>query len=192
MSDTPELAAPAAAEPATPATPAALQPLLYEHDDGRYLVALAGNTIVADQPVWHRAGPVEIDPALLASLQAPVDIPALLQPGEWYAGPVLRADGSVQHHLIAADKTDGVDFDGAQAWARERGLSMPTKQEARLIVAHQHGRLDDLISIWTCEEFDSSYAWICNLGSGGVDDGGRSFRRGAVAVRRLVLQSFVA
>ena len=108
-----------------------------------------------------------------------------LQPSEWYAGAVLNADGSVLHHTIVSAVDNGMDFDATQAWAKERGLSAPTRQEARLIVAHQHSRLKDLTSFWTCEEFDSSYAWYCYLYDGYVDYDDRSFRRGAVAVRRV-------
>lgn len=38
-------------------------PLLYQHDDGRNLVALPGSTTIAGDPSWHRCGPVEVETA---------------------------------------------------------------------------------------------------------------------------------
>ena len=46
--------------------------LLFEHEDGRYLVAVAGSRAIAGDPQWHRIGPVQVelgkraDPATVA------------------------------------------------------------------------------------------------------------------------------
>ena len=161
------------------------QPLLYQHSDGRQLVTLPGSPLIAGDPSWYRAGPVEVDPALTLTALA-------LQPGEWYAGAVLNADGTAQHHVIVAASARGLNFDQAQAWTAERELYAPTRQESRLIVAHHAGRLDDLLWFWTCEEHDSAYAWNCYLNFGYVVCNVRGAAGGAVAVRRLVLRSFGA
>jgi len=105
---------------------------------------------------------------------------------EWYAGAVLNEDGTIKHHLVAVTHTTGLDFDEAQEWAKDRGLSAPTKQEARLIVAHRYNRLADLSWFWTCEPHsESSYAWFCHLYHGTVYYRHRSASGGAVAVRRV-------
>jgi hypothetical protein len=117
-------------------------------------------------------------------------IPAIeleLQPGEWYAGAVLNEDGSVKHHTIVAKvSADGNDFDAAQDMAADAGLSAPTFQEARLIVAHRYGRLAGMSWFWLAEPHsNSAYAWYCYLGSGNVNYNHRSAGGGALAVRRV-------
>lgn len=111
-----------------------------------------------------------------------------LQPGEWYAGAVINPDGLIKHHVIAAGmrlNTARLTFGKAQKWAADSGLSAPTCQEARLIVAHHAGRLDDLLWFWTCEEHSSAFAWNCYLDDGDVFYDTRSAQGGAVAVRRV-------
>ena len=111
-----------------------------------------------------------------------------LQPGEWYAGAVINPDGLIKHHVIAAGmrlNTARLTFGKAQKWAADSGLSAPTCQEARLIVAHHAGRLDDLLWFWTCEEHSSACAWNCFLNLGLVIYLDRSAAGGAVAVHRV-------
>jgi len=128
---------------------------------------------------------------LLQRQAQPLRVPAadiLLAPGEWYAGAVLNEDGSLKHHIIVgATQDSGLNFDHAQAFAKARGLYAPTIQEARLIVAHRHGRLDGMSWFWTCEPHkeNSAFAWDCYLDDGGVNYCGRSASGGAVAVRRV-------
>ena len=117
-------------------------------------------------------------------------IPAVeleLQPGEWYAGALLNEDGSVKHHTIVAKiSNDGNDYTAAQAMAADAGLSAPTFQEARLIVAHRYGRLAGMSWFWLCEPHsNSACAWLCDLGGGNVGYISRSAGGGAVAVRRV-------
>ncbi len=116
-------------------------------------------------------------------------IPAVeieLFPGEWYAGAVLNDDGSVKHHTVVSKESDETrDYDQTQAWAKGLGLSAPTIQEARLIVAHKYGRLADMTWFWTCEPHsNSAYAWYCHLNFGNGDLT-RSSLGGGVAVRRV-------
>ncbi|HWI10374.1 MAG TPA: hypothetical protein VNU48_03505, partial [Burkholderiaceae bacterium] len=76
--------------------------------------------------------------------------------------------------------------DAAQAMAADAGLSAPTFQEARLIVAHRYGRLAGMSWFWLCEPHsNAAYAWYCLLINGTVNYGNRSAEGGAVAVRRV-------
>ena len=117
-------------------------------------------------------------------------IPAIdiqLRPGEWYAGAVLNEDGGVKHHTVVALVHESkLTFDATQKWAQEQGYSAPTRQEARLIVAHKYSRLDSKSYFWTCELHENSAcAWYCNLSDGHVGNYARSAELGAVAVRRV-------
>jgi hypothetical protein len=128
----------------------------------------------------------------LARSSLTVRIPAVeivLQPGEWYAGAVLNEDGSVKHHIVVAAVSESkLDYEDAQTFARDRGLSAPTRQETRLIVANKYERLASLSWIWTCEPYEGNdeCAWDCYLYDGGVSNDVRSAEGGAVAVRRVV------
>jgi hypothetical protein len=71
--------------------------LLYEHEDGRYRVAPAGNAAVAGDPRWHRMGPVEIaDPCMkaaapmLAALRELVDRDLAFLDGSVCSGQITR------------------------------------------------------------------------------------------------------
>jgi hypothetical protein len=132
--------------------------------------------------------------AMIEKLQQPksttLRIPAaeiVLDPGEWYAGAVLNDDGTVKHHTIVVKTSNGGhDFDGAKAFAKEDGLSAPSDQEARLIVAHKGNHLDGMSWFWLSKVHSNpAYAWNCYLTSGDVDDNDRSAEGGAVAVRRV-------
>jgi hypothetical protein len=111
-----------------------------------------------------------------------------LQRGEWYAGAVLNEDGSLRHHLVVSKVCAVLNFGDAQDWAAGLGLSCPTRQECRLIVAHRYSRLDEMSPqwFWTSEARNSSYAWFCTLSYGAVSYDYRDYEGGAVAVRRIV------
>ena len=179
------------------AVPAGPQPLLYEHADGRRLVALGGNTIVAGDPEWVRFGPIDIDPALLP----PRVGHRWAAQGGLYAGIARGAEGQPDHHLILAETApDGaLPWQAAVDWAAGLHLhsfsdwSLPTRAESALLYANLRGFFSGGWH-WTGETHadDGSYAWLQTFYDGSQYYDHKSYEGRARAVRRLVLQSFGA
>lgn len=123
--------------------------------------------------------------------------PALptLAPGEIYAGPVLAPDGSTTHHLVLLPHRPAkkLDWQAAMAWAASVGGELPSQQEQTLLFSNCKPYLPREWC-WSSEEHaeDASYAWGCYFTSGFQNDGHKSFEGSAVAVRRLILESFDA
>jgi hypothetical protein len=117
----------------------------------------------------------------------------VLQPGERYAGIVLDADGEPIHHLVlmAQRPTDKLNWQAATDWATNIGGTLPTRQEQALLYANckPHLKAD---WHWSSETHadDASYAWYCIFGNGSQGNDHKSYEGCAVAVRRLVIQSF--
>src|ERR1700740_1942939 len=60
-----------------------------------------------------------------------------LAAGERVAGPVLDADGALQHYLILLPgEAESVNFEAANSWAAEQGGLLPNKQEQALLYAN--------------------------------------------------------
>jgi len=111
-----------------------------------------------------------------------------LHPGEHYAGPVLDADGQIQHHLVLmAAKPDGrMEWADAMAWAQRVGGHLPTRQEQALLFANCRPHLEATWH-WSSETEGESYAWLCHFGHGTQYYGHRSAEGCAVAVRLIPL-----
>lgn len=126
----------------------------------------------ATKPTWLFLPEVEIE----------------LQPGERYAGPVLDADGKVQHHLVLMpQRPDGkLAWQAAMEWAESIGGAIPTLQEQALLYANCKPHLTPVWH-WSSETYedDASYAWYCNFLSGTQYLNHKRDEGGAVAVRRV-------
>jgi hypothetical protein len=111
-----------------------------------------------------------------------------LAPGEHYAGPVLGADGTVQHHLVLmAPRPDAdLDWDAAMAWAAGIGGALPTRQEQALLFANCGPHLQRRWH-WSGQQYEknASSAWTCYFSHGLQFYDRKSSEGGAVAVRRL-------
>lgn len=111
-----------------------------------------------------------------------------LQPGERYVGPVLDADGKVEHHLVLMpQRPDGtLNWQAAMEWAESIGGAIPTRQEQALLYANCKPHLTPAWH-WSSETYedDASYAWLCNFYDGLQDDLRKRYEGGAVAVRRV-------
>ena len=133
--------------------------------------------------------------ALIAKYKADapriLTIPAItieLLAGEHYAGAVLNADGSVDHHtvLMAARTTKDGDWQQQMDWAANLGGDLPSPEEASLIFANCKAYVPHRWH-WTNRpyETDASYAWYCYFNSGGQNYTDKSAKGAGVAVRRL-------
>ena len=126
----------------------------------------------ATKPTWLCLPEVEIE----------------LQPGERYVGPVIDADGKVEHHLVLMDqRPDGkLNWQAAMEWAESIGGTLPTRQEQALLYANCKPHLDPSWH-WSCEthEDDASFAWNCTFDYGYQFSSLKSYEGGAVAVRRV-------
>ncbi len=129
-------------------------------------------TAAARKPTWLFLPEVEIE----------------LQPGERYAGPVLDANGKLQHHLVLMpQKPNGkLNWQAAMEWAESIGGTLPNRQEQALLYANCKPHLDKSWH-WSGEtdEDDASCAWSCDFTSGFQYHYHKSFGGGAVAVRRV-------
>lgn len=127
-------------------------------------------------------------------MQTTPALPALA-PGEIYAGPVLAPDGSTTHHLVLLPHRPAkkLDWEDAMAWAASVGGELPSRQEQTLLFTNCKPHLPREWC-WSSEEHaaDASYAWFCYLLHGGQSSYRKSFEGSAVAVRRLILESFDA
>jgi hypothetical protein len=112
-----------------------------------------------------------------------------LHPGERYAGPVLDADGRIQHHLVLLPDwpEKRLTWQDAKAWAEGLGAQLPTRQEQALLLANCKPHLKRTWH-WSCEEYegDASCAWGCYFFYGNQFNGRKSYEGSAVAVRRLI------
>jgi hypothetical protein len=110
-----------------------------------------------------------------------------LQPGEHYAGPVLSAEGHVQHHLVlmAQRPASKLNWQDAMDWAASVGAALPTRQEQALLYANCKPHLDPSRH-WSCEtdKDDASIAWGCYFDDGIQYSYHKSYEGSAVAVRR--------
>ena len=126
----------------------------------------------ATKPTWLFLPEVEIE----------------LQPGERYVGPVLDADGKVEHHLVLMpQRPDGkLNWQAAMEWAESIGGAIPTRQEQALLYANCKPHLTPAWH-WSSETYedDASYAWYCSFNDGNQINNHESYEGGAVAVRRV-------
>lgn len=135
--------------------------------------------------------------ALLAAAQAMADActaEALrhtfgieLQPGERYAGTLLREDGTPSHHLVLLPgSAENVKWPAALAWAQQAGGDLPDRRELLLLLANC--RSDFLADgwYWSREESDDgSSAWYQVPCSGTQGNFPKSYEGLARAVRRV-------
>ena len=102
------------------------------------------------------------DHRLIVLLEAEIQ----LRPGEQYAGTVLDANGSLQHHLVlmADVPTEDLNWQAAMDWAASIGGELPTRQEQALLYANCKPHLQPRWH-WSSEthEDDASYAWLCHF-----------------------------
>lgn len=119
-------------------------------------------------------------------------LPAL-QPGERYGGIALDDQGTPTHHLVlmALRPATRLNWQAAMDWAASVGGTLPTRQEQALLFANCKAHLERTWH-WSGEEYegDASYAWYCNFRNGDQNNLRKSYEGSAVAVRRLVVQSF--
>lgn len=114
-----------------------------------------------------------------------ITIPTLNE-GEHYAGIALK-DGTPSHHLILLPgDLDDTTWAKAEAWAKEQGGELPTRQEQALLFANakQQFKSD---WYWSCETpaSDADGAWGQDFDDGGQGYDRKDSRSRARAVRRL-------
>ena len=111
-----------------------------------------------------------------------------LQPGERYVGPVIDADGKLEHHLVLMpQRPEGkLNWQAAMEWAESIGGAIPTRQEQALLYANCKPHLTPVWH-WSSETYEdgASYAWFCYFYHGVQYGSHKSYEGGAVAVRRV-------
>ena len=75
----------------------------------------------------------------------------------------------------------------AMNWAAEQGGELPSRPVAAMLFANLKDKLNPAWH-WTSDEYSTSYAWLCDFGTGGQYGYLKSFEGGAVAVRMIPLE----
>lgn len=116
-----------------------------------------------------------------------ITIPALNE-GEHYAGIILKYGVPTHHLILLPGDLDDTTWAKAEAWAKEQGGDLPTRQEQSLLFANtkQQFKSD---WYWSCETHasDAGCAWLQVFDDGGQGGGLKDYGGRARAVRRLVI-----
>ena len=109
-----------------------------------------------------------------------------LQPGEQYAGLVLK-DGTPSHHLVLmAERPDQrMPWQQAKDWVWSINGAQPTQHEAVLIHVHCRNYIEPG-GYWLSEsDRDPAYAWVYYFSTGSQYCIQKSMEARAIAVRRI-------
>jgi hypothetical protein len=113
--------------------------------------------------------------------------------GGIYAGIAGDVEGGAPGHLILLDSkpADKLTWAAAVKWGQSQGegARLPTKAESALLFANVPDALKKTWH-WTGTQYSASYAWHCRFTSGYQHGTLKHLELAAVAVRRLVLESF--
>jgi len=129
--------------------------------------------------------PKDPQPASTISLASLPAIGAALD-GGIFAGLTTKPDGT--HCAVVLLPGSGTDltWTKAKTWAEEQGGELPSRPVAALLFANVKASLQ-LGWHWTSEEFDASYAWVCDFNDGSQGSNHKSYEGSAVAVRQIPL-----
>ena len=130
--------------------------------------------------------------SIATALQA-VFPPPELNEGEIYIGVVSNTAGELHHVVLLPVQREDINFADAKAWAASIGGDLPTRIE-HLVLYKNHRAEFDQRAYWSNEEDDdpeyAGYAWFQDFSYGYQDDFLKGAALRALAVRRLVIQSF--
>jgi hypothetical protein len=116
-------------------------------------------------------------------------LPAVGQPieGGLFAGVTTKPDGTHCAVVLLADKpAKDLTWKAAMNWAEKLGAELPARPVSALLFANLKAEFDPSWH-WTCEQFDSSYAWRQFFGNGNQLISDKSFQARARAVRLIQL-----
>lgn len=126
---------------------------------------------------------IEVTPTI--TVAAPTLPP--LNPGEINAGLIMNANGNASHWLILlpGDKDVG-NWHDAEAWAKEQGGELPTRNEQSLLFANAKPEFKR-DWYWSGEDHqeNSEWAWYQNFYYGRQLSGPNRYHCRARAVRRI-------
>lgn len=110
-----------------------------------------------------------------------------LQPGERYAGTLLRDDGTPSHHVVLLPgSTEAVKWPAALQWAIYAGGDLPTRREHALLFANCPGAFAEAWHWSVDESDDGAAAWYQVFHTGTQGSFPKSYEGHARAVRRVL------
>lgn len=118
-----------------------------------------------------------------------MQVRALLQEGEAYAGLILGKEEDPDYHLVLLPgEAVDVSWPSAVDWAVARGGVLPTRRELALLFANQREAFERNW-YWSSEphETRTQLVWGQNFASGIQTIYGRPYRGHARAVRRIAV-----
>jgi hypothetical protein len=117
-----------------------------------------------------------------------MQVRAMLQEGEVYAGLILGKDESDYHLVLLPGEAADVSWPSATDWALVRGGFLPTRRELALLFANLREEFERNW-YWSSEphETRTQLVWGQNFASGIQTIYGRPYRGHARAVRRIAV-----
>ena len=108
-----------------------------------------------------------------------------LQEGEFYAGLILKEDGTPDYHLIGLpEELEAATHGASMKWAKGKNGDLPTCRELNLLRANARQHFQNAW-YWSSEKYTASDAW-CQYFYGGYQYGNYVYYElRARAVRRL-------
>ena len=107
--------------------------------------------------------------------------------GGTFAGLTTRPDGTHCAVVLLPAKGEDLTWTSAKAWADEQGGELPSRPVAALLFANVKLALSPEWH-WTADEYNASYAWLCDFSYGLQVNGPQEMADlAAVAVRLIPL-----
>jgi len=106
--------------------------------------------------------------------------------GGHFAGVTTQADGTHVAVVLLPGQASDIEWANATEWAAQLGGVPPTRPIAALLFANLKAHLKPQWH-WTSDEYDASYAWVCDFDRGTQIILRKSFEGSAVAVRCIPL-----
>jgi|GEM_PF-1213998 len=116
-------------------------------------------------------------------------LPAIGQPLDagLFAGLTTKPDGTHCAVVLLADKpAEAVTWQQAMAWAKKLDAELPARPVSALLFANLKDHFEPAWH-WTCESYDSSYAWFQYSYGGYQNNIDKSYAGCARAVRLIQL-----
>ncbi|QLG87669.1 DUF1566 domain-containing protein [Chitinibacter bivalviorum] len=110
----------------------------------------------------------------------------VLAEGESYAGIMIGDNGESYHLINTSHQLEAATWKEAMGWAKELGLALPNRKEARLQWVNTQSDFEE-DWYWTAEEYasGSGCAWTQEFDYGGQSFSLKTYEFRARAVRRL-------
>lgn len=74
--------------------------------------------------------------------------PPILNPGEVYAGALIKPDGTGHHIILLSGDEGSINYPDAVEWAKKAGGSLPARIEQEILFTHLPGEFTTVAWYW--------------------------------------------